>query len=117
MLVPCALGAVINPDSLPGLDTEIICGAANNQLADERLAEELAARRILYAPDFIANAGGLISCFGEIAEQDEDWAYEQTLAIEATMGRILATAGERDLTPLAAAHELAAERLHGVVRN
>ena len=60
VLVPCALGGVIDDDIINQLDCKIIAGSANNQLAHEGIAEELAARKILYTPDYIINAGGLI---------------------------------------------------------
>ena len=62
VVAPCALGAVLNDESIPRLRCRIVAGAANNQLADERRhGLELHQRGILYAPDFVINAGGLIS--------------------------------------------------------
>ena len=66
VLAPCALGGAIDAANAPRLRCEIVCGCANNQLADEGLAEALAERGILYAPDFIVNAGGLIHVYREI---------------------------------------------------
>ncbi|KZZ50229.1 amino acid dehydrogenase, partial [Thalassolituus sp. HI0120] len=60
VFAPCALGAVINAQTLPLLNCKIIAGCANNQLADNTMGESLVARDILYAPDFVINAGGLI---------------------------------------------------------
>jgi leucine dehydrogenase len=117
VLAPCALGGIIDRTAIGGLRAEIVCGAANNQLTHESLADELAARGVLYAPDFIANAGGLMNVYRELRGYDEDWAREHAGRIEATMGAILATAEERKLTPLAAAYEIARERLAGAVRN
>ena len=74
------------------LRCRVICGAANNQLADESLATTLAERGVVYAPDFIANAGGLINVYRELHEFPEERARELSLAIEETMGRILAQA-------------------------
>ena len=117
VLAPCALGGAIAAGGVESVRARIVCGAANNQLDDEARAAELAEAGILFAPDFIANAGGLISCFRELRGFDEDWAHDQTLAIEATMRRILLSAEARGLTPLAAARELAAERLDTAVRH
>jgi leucine dehydrogenase len=111
ILAPCALGGAIDAANLPLLGCEIVCGCANNQLADEGLADALADRGVLYAPDFIVNAGGLIHVYREIRGYSEDEARQLTLGIEANLGGILAAARERGITPLRAAHELARERL------
>lgn len=111
VLAPCALGGSIDAASHEALRCEIVCGSANNQLAHESLAGELGARGILYAPDFVANAGGLINVFRELRGQSAESALERARSIEDAMGRILATAAARDITPLDAARELAAERL------
>ena len=92
-------------------DCEIVCGCANNQLADEGLADALAERGILYAPDFIVNAGGLINVYREIRGYSEHEARQLALGIEANLSGILAAARERGITPLRAARELAQERL------
>ncbi len=118
VLAPCALGGVIDESSLSLLGAGIVCGAANNQLAHEGLAERLAERGIIYAPDFIANAGGLVNVYREHRGLDEDWAREHAAGIEDTMARILAISEDRRIVPLTAAYELARERLeHAVVRN
>ena len=90
---------------------EIVCGCANNQLADEGLADGLAERGILYAPDFIVNAGGLIHIYREIRGYSEQEARQLVLGIEANLERVLSAADERAITPLRAARELAQERL------
>ena len=65
IFAPCALGGVINDETLPRLKVEIVAGAANNQLLEARHGEALAKRGILYAPDYVANAGGVINvCIG-----------------------------------------------------
>jgi leucine dehydrogenase len=117
VLSPCALGGAISESNVDRLRCEVICGSANNQLADESLAERLAERDILFAPDFIANAGGLINVYREIAGYDGARAVKLALGIEGTMRSILRAAEERAITPLAAAHELADERLAAAVRN
>ena len=78
VLAPCALGGVINDDTLPRLACKIVAGAANNQLLEPRHAAGLHERRILYAPDYVINAGGLIS----IAEELRSTGYDR--------GRVLA---------------------------
>jgi leucine dehydrogenase len=111
LLAPCALGGVISAANVRALRARIVCGCANNQLIDESLAEALAERGILYAPDFIVNAGGLIHVYRELRGYSEEEARELALGIEGTMEGILATAAERGITPLEAADELAEERL------
>ena len=96
---------------MPRLGCAIVCGAANNQLADDSLAGELMARGILYAPDFIANAGGLINVAGEVLDYGQERAVELTLGIEDALGRVLARAEAAGVTPLEAAEELARQRL------
>ena len=66
VISPCAVGGAIHDGNVDQLRCRVICGAANNQLADEGLAAELHARGVLYAPDFIANAGGLINVYREV---------------------------------------------------
>ena len=111
ILAPCALGGVITAEVLPRLRCEVICGAANNQLADDALAEELAAQDVLYAPDFITNAGGLINVYRELRSYGEDEALRLARAIEGTTKRVLDAADQAGSTPLDAARALAAERL------
>ena len=111
VLAPCALGGAISSDNIESLRCEIVCGSANNQLADESLADELDRHGVLYAPDFIVNAGGLIHVYREIHAYDEDRERRLVFGIEETMSGVLETARERGLTPLAAARALAAERL------
>jgi leucine dehydrogenase len=111
VLAPCALGGAINAENIASLRCGIVCGSANNILAADSLAAELAARGILYAPDFIANAGGLINVFGELHHLDLDRVCRLVDGIGACVGRVIDAAGERSITPLAAAYELAEERL------
>ncbi len=117
LLAPCALGGAIGEASAERLRTQIVCGAANNQLTDDHLAERLAERDVLYAPDFIANAGGLINVYREVRGYDEDQALEMAMDIEQTMRQVLITSETRSVTPLEAAIELAHERLDCAVRN
>ena len=74
---PCALGATLNDDSIPRLKCNIVAGAANNQLADEkRHGYMLIERGIAYAPDFVINAGGLINVYNEyLGEYNRNRAY------------------------------------------
>jgi leucine dehydrogenase len=111
VLAPCALGGAISRSNVGNLRCRIVCGSANNQLAEDSLADELAAAGILYAPDFIANAGGLMNVYRELRGYGRGRALQLALGIEQTMGDILSVATERRITTLAAARELASERL------
>jgi leucine dehydrogenase len=111
VLAPCALGGFLDDESVPRLRCKIISGAANNQLADDRIADLLAARGILWAPDFVVNAGGLINIAEEIVEYDANAARRRVRGIADTLRRIFADAEASGATPLTAAMELARKRL------
>ncbi len=111
VLAPCALGGMIDERLCYELRCQIVCGSANNQLAGEGIADLLAARGILYAPDFIANAGGLVNVALELTGYDPDVAAQRVAAIESVMDDILDRSAASGTTPLAAAAELARRRL------
>jgi glutamate dehydrogenase/leucine dehydrogenase len=102
------------------LRCHIVCGSANNQLAHDGVAGLLAARGILYAPDFIVNAGGLINVSLELGGYDDGEALRRCGEIKAVLSRVFAHAEAAGVTPLHAAVELAQRRLaavdHGDVR-
>ncbi len=91
VLVPCAIGGVINPETVPALRCKIIAGAANNQLEGEGTEAALTARGIMYAPDFAINAGGVILCADELEEGGftPKRVDERVSRIYHTVGRIL----------------------------
>tara|TARA_B110000459_G_scaffold120144_1_gene132442 strand:- start:690 stop:1391 length:702 start_codon:yes stop_codon:yes gene_type:complete len=110
---PCALGATLNPDTISRLKCEIIAGAANNQLADEvRDAQLCSDKGIVYAPDFLINAGGLINVYSEIKGYDREHALNQTRAIYDTTLEILKMAELECITTHAAALEIAEQRIN-----
>ncbi|MEU5773417.1 Glu/Leu/Phe/Val dehydrogenase dimerization domain-containing protein [Streptomyces venezuelae] len=109
---PCALGGVLTPAAVPRLRVQAICGAANNQLADPRVARLLYDHGVLYLPDYAVNAGGVIQAADELGGYDETRARTRALQVHDTVLRILATSGSADLPPLDAAESLARERLH-----
>ena len=111
VLAPCALGSAIDEVTVRKVRCGVVCGAANNQLAHEGLADDLAARGILFAPDYIANAGGLINISIELEGYDPKVARQRVAGIEQTMGQILDEAEVAGITPLAAADEHARRRL------
>jgi leucine dehydrogenase len=85
VLAPCALGGVINEETIPRLKCRIVCGSANNQLATIADGDALARADILYAPDFIVNAGGLIS----VADEMVGWNHDRVMARVDKIGRTL----------------------------
>jgi leucine dehydrogenase len=112
VLAPCALGGVINEETIPALRCQIICGAANNQLSREELAEDLAGRGIVYAPEFIANAGGIIHAAEEHAgEHDPDRVAKRVQGIHDVVAEILEESESTGRTPLSAGYAIAARRL------
>jgi leucine dehydrogenase len=113
IVAPCALGGVLDHDTVPALRCRAVAGAANNQLASEDVAERLQARGILWVPDFVANAGGIINISVELepAGYDPARARERVLRIGDTLRTVLDMADADGITPLAAAQLLARRRL------
>ncbi|MEM7775440.1 MAG: amino acid dehydrogenase [Pseudomonadota bacterium] len=112
VFAPCALGAVINDDTVSVLRARIVCGIANNQLAEPRHGQALADRGIAYAPDYVVNAGGVISSARVIfASMDHAAAEAQTLAIYDTVLEVLERAAKDGRTTEAIADQIAEERL------
>jgi leucine dehydrogenase len=109
---PCALGATINDITIEMFKCEIIAGAANNQLQDEdKHAIRLQEKGILYAPDFLINAGGLINVYSEINGYDREKAISQTRKIYDTTLEIFSKSDEEEITTHQAALRLAMERI------
>jgi leucine dehydrogenase len=113
VLAPCALGGVIDAETVDRLRCAIVCGAANNVLADESLAAELTRRGIVYAPDFIANAGGLINVYAELHRLGRQEVAGLVDHIGEAVGVVLDAANRHGTTPLAEAQALALQRLRG----
>jgi leucine dehydrogenase len=113
VVAPCALGGLLDHDSAPRLRCAVVAGAANNQLADDAVADLLHARGILWAPDFVANAGGIINIAVELEPggYDPRRARQRVRGIADTLRRVYADARAIDATPLTAAHELARRNL------
>jgi leucine dehydrogenase len=109
---PCALGATINDITIEMFKCEIIAGAANNQLQDEdKHAIRLQEKGILYAPDFLINAGGLINVYSEINGYDREKAISRTRKIYDTTLEIFSKSDEEEITTHQAALRLAMERI------
>ena len=111
VLAPCALGGVLDDVSVDRLRCRAVCGAANNQLAHEGIDDRLHARGVLYAPDFVASAGGIINIAEEFVGYDHDRALARTEKIRDSMTRVFALATERGVPPGHAALELARARV------
>ena len=113
IFAPCALGAVLSAGTIPLLKADIVAGAANNQLATHEDARLLLERGILYAPDYVINAGGLINVAGELDPDgyDRDRVMTGLNEIPATLTDIFKRAQERGLPTNDVAQEIADERL------
>lgn len=114
---PCALGAVLSVETIPQLHCAAVCGAANNQLAAEGDDERIAARGIVYAPDYVANAGGVINISEETGGYDEARAFAHVTQIQQSTGRVLDRAAAEGITTARAADRLAEERIDAAKRS
>jgi leucine dehydrogenase len=109
---PCALGATINDDTIGRLKCQVIAGCANNQLQSEDVhGPALVQRGIIYAPDFLINAGGLINVYSEVTGSSRQGALSQTEKIFDITTQVLAKAEQEHTHPQAAATKQAEERI------
>jgi leucine dehydrogenase len=109
---PCAVGGTLSADSIPKLRCRIVAGSANNQLAATEDAQRLHERGILYAPDYVINAGGVIQLLGLEDHGWDEHELDRNLAtIGDTLRELFRTADESGITPSAAAERVAAERI------
>jgi leucine dehydrogenase len=111
---PCALGGIINDKTIPQLKVEIVAGAANNQLLEERHGDELDERGILYAPDYVANAGGVINVYSELANWDAARALRKADDIYDTALGVFEISRTEGIPTYEAADRLAERRLRAV---
>jgi len=113
VVAPCALGGVLDDDTVPELGCRVIAGAANNQLATDAIAVQLADRGIVWAPDFVANAGGIINISVELEPSGYDAARaeERVRGVADTTRAVFDHADATGATTLAAAVEIARRRL------
>ena len=112
---PCALGGSINRDTIPRLQARVVAGGANNQLQTDEDGEELQQRGILYAPDYLINAGGLINLSAEIGSPyNADRAREKIERIYELMGRVIQVSKKEEISTARAADRIAEERLASV---
>jgi valine dehydrogenase (NAD+) len=111
---PCALGGALSDHTVPRLSAQVVCGAANNQLAHPGIEKVLEDRGILYAPDYVVNSGGLIQVADEIEGYSEPRARAKAAGIYDTTLRIFALAASEGVPPSVAADRLAERRMHQV---
>jgi leucine dehydrogenase len=111
IFAPCALGGCINDETIPQLKVEIVSGGANNQLLEPRHGDILEERGLLYAPDYVANAGGVINVYGEIAGWDADKALNKSDEIYDTILGVFEIAKAENIPSYQAADRLAERRL------
>lgn len=115
IFAPAALGAVINDETIPQLKCAIVAGPSNNQLAnEERHAQALKDRGILFAPDYVINAGGLINVANELEGYSQSRALKQADSIYDVLKKILLLAQEKDITTVEASNQVAEDRLRAV---
>ena len=114
IFAPCALGGIINDKTIPQLKVEIVAGAANNQLLEERHGDELEKRGILYAPDYVANAGGVINVYRELAGWDSQRSLRKADEIYDTLLSVFGIAKADKVPSYVAADRLAERRVKAV---
>jgi leucine dehydrogenase len=113
IFAPCALGGVLNTNTIPQLKCRAVAGAANNQLADAKDAERLQARDILYAPDYVVNVGGAVFLLGA---ETQGWTQERAErevvdSVRGALRQVFELAATEGITTDAAAQQIAGERL------
>ncbi len=113
---PCALGGALDEETVPALQATLVCGAANNQLAHGGVEKMLADRGVLYCPDYVVNAGGLIQVADEIEGYVAERARSRALGILDTMRAVLQAAAADGVPPSQAADRLAERRMADVGR-
>ncbi|MEO8192213.1 MAG: Glu/Leu/Phe/Val dehydrogenase [Gemmatimonadales bacterium] len=114
IFAPCALGGIINDETLPKFKVQVIAGGANNQLLEPRHGDMLEAMGMQYAPDYVANAGGVINVFGEVAGWDSEHAWRKADDIYDTVLSVFEIAKADGIPSYQAANRLAERRLASV---
>jgi len=114
VFTPCALGGILNDDTIPQLAVEIVAGAANNQLLEDRHGDALEARGVLYAPDYVANAGGVINVYSELTGWSRERALRKADEIYQTVLSVFRLAKETGIPTYKAADRVAEQRIQAV---
>lgn len=116
ILAPCALGAVINDQSITKLKCKAIAGGANNQLAEARHGDALRELGILYAPDYVVNAGGLMNVFVELEGYSQERAFDKTKKVYENVMKVFEVAKRDNVGTHTAADRMAEERINTIGR-
>ncbi|MCT2537501.1 branched-chain amino acid dehydrogenase [Aquibacillus koreensis] len=111
---PCALGATLNDDTIPQLKAKIVAGAANNQLKEKKHGDLLHEKGILYAPDFVINAGGVINIADELIGYNQERALKRVETIYDNLSRVFEIATRDNIPTYVAADRMAEERIESV---
>lgn len=111
---PCALGAVINDQTITKIKAKIVCGGANNQLAEARHGDMLREMGILYAPDYVTNAGGLMNVFVELEGYSPDRALDKTIQVYDNLMKVFSIAKRDNVGTHTAADRMAEERIEQI---
>ncbi len=111
VFAPCALGAVINDETLKVLNVDVVAGGANNQLEEQRHGDVLHAKGVLYAPDYAINAGGLINVNAEVEGWELERSHKKASEIYDTILKVIQIARDADIPTYRAADRLAEERI------
>src|SRR6056297_777158 len=114
IFAPCALGAVINDDTIPQLNCDIVAGSANNVLEEERHGKELENNNILYAPDYVINAGGVINVYDELIGYDRERALKRARNIYSNIKKVFEISKRDDIPTYQAADIVAEERIKNI---
>ncbi len=114
IFAPCALGGILNDDTIPRLKVAVVAGGANNQLGEVRHGREIEARGIIYAPDYVINGGGVINVYGELQGWTMDRAKRKAQEIYDTLLRVFSIADRDKVPSFEAADRLAEERIKSV---
>ena len=117
IFAPCALGGILNDETIPVLKVKAVCGSANNQLLeDDRHGEMLKERGIVYAPDYVVNCGGVINVADELQGYNKERAKAKVQSIYDQMDKIFNISTRDSVTPAVAADRLAEERIDNMMR-
>ncbi|UJF28346.1 Glu/Leu/Phe/Val dehydrogenase [Planococcus sp. 107-1] len=114
IFAPCAMGAIINDETIPQLKVKVVAGSANNQLKEERHGDELEARGIVYAPDFVINSGGVINVADELYGYNNERAMKRVETIYDSITRIFEISKRDGIPSYIAAERMAEERINRV---
>lgn len=117
IFAPCAMGAIINDETIPQLKVKVVAGSANNQLKEERHGDELEAKGIVYAPDFVINSGGVINVADELYGYNNDRAMKRVETIYDSITKIFEISKRDNVPSYIAAERMAEERIQRVSKS